>query len=246
MAQHHYYLRSTTARYNHHLLSLREEFVNKTRPNRERKSKVVEIENNTEGEGDNDEVVEIENTDRKVDRDEAVKVENNDRKINRDEVVKVENNDRKVDREEVVTDEEDESLIELPQREVFICGDGNCLYRAISYHIYDTQDKHMRVRYDIAEFALKNETFIMPDGQPLLTWIQYSDEEHSNVKNYCSWIVIPGTYGGFLECGLASIIYKIRIVVATDVKTYVYGDKSLPTLFLYLNEYTKHFSVLED
>ena len=57
------------------------------------------------------------------------------------------------------------------QRErITIEGDGNCLFCALAYTIYKTQDMHIKMREMLASFLLKNKL----DFQPFVSCIHNS------------------------------------------------------------------------
>ena len=48
------------------------------------------------------------------------------------------------------------------RKKITIEGDGNCLFRALAYTIYKTQDMHIKMREMLASFLLKNKLEFQP------------------------------------------------------------------------------------
>ncbi|KAK0093486.1 hypothetical protein PV326_013432 [Microctonus aethiopoides] len=92
--------------------------------------------------------------------------------------------------------------------EIDIVGDGNCLFRAISFFLYNTQDKHALVRQTIVEYITK-------------VWNKMSREikiEHEifNVAEYRDKMSRLGFYGGACEIHAATFIYRKSFIVHQD------------------------------
>jgi len=119
--------------------------------------------------------------------------------------------------------------------------DGNCLFRCIAWKVYDDPNEYQKVRYDIASFARSNP---MVGEEPLLFWIQNSDEEHQTIDNYISWIIMPGQFCGYLEMILASEIYDIRIIVMKDNKEFYRTEKTSSSTLYISYENDNHYNVI--
>ena len=56
-------------------------------------------------------------------------------------------------------------------------GDGNCLYRAISYYLYATEDEWSRIKTISLNWIIENRNFILDNEKDLKTNILYSSNE---------------------------------------------------------------------
>ena len=88
-----------------------------------------------------------------------------------------------------------------------IIGDGNCLFRAISYAILNTEDHHFMVRSHIVRLInLNSSTFsqyLMPINQPTIT------EQVKYMSRPCVW-------GTHLEVKAAATLFKLPIFFCTQ------------------------------
>lgn len=132
----------------------------------------------------------------------------------------------------------------MSRRVVPIRGDGNCLFRSISYCIYGTQEKHHDIRLRVVDHVVSNwhwyKDFIIGDRSygPLRSCNSY--------KNLMSR---PGEYAGHVELHGASEIYpdytfKVHRDGCSRTIDYGRGGKVKHLLFSgYLD--AGHYSVIE-
>lgn len=85
-----------------------------------------------------------------------------------------------------------------------VLGDGNCLFRAISFAIYQNQDMHSKIRTDITNMIKNNKHKF----KPFITGPQSIDTHVSNMSKL-------GTWGTQVELIAASTLYNIPIYVAS-------------------------------
>ena len=85
-------------------------------------------------------------------------------------------------------------------------GDGNCLYLAISFFIYKTEDKHYLIRNLISDQANK-------DLGVLPNILIDTEQGQVRIHEYIKIIKIPYRYGGNLEISLSYKLYDFNIAV---------------------------------
>lgn len=123
-----------------------------------------------------------------------------------------------------------------------IIGDGACLFRAISFVLYDTQDKAQEVRKKIVTHVINN-------------WEDYSitshDSDGNNYRsfaNYFSDMLKFNTYGGLCELVIAGQLFLVFIEVYLNGELYEkFGSERNPVkrfLFSYMQNLSNgHFDV---
>ena len=85
-----------------------------------------------------------------------------------------------------------------------VLGDGNCLFRAISFAVYHNQDMHTKVRIDISEIIRNNKQKF----KPFITGSQSIDARVSNMSK-------SGIWGTQVELIAAATLYNIPVYVAS-------------------------------
>lgn len=96
-----------------------------------------------------------------------------------------------------------------------IVGDGACLFRAISFHLFGTQNYNFEVRKQIVEYVL-----IYWDNFSILS----QDENGDNYKTkeeYKKEMLKKNTYGSICELAAAANIYKLVFEVYRNNEIYV-------------------------
>lgn len=91
-------------------------------------------------------------------------------------------------------------------------GDGNCLFRAISYLIYNCQEKHLEVRMSIVKYICANWNKFK-----LLT-VNAEQNVYNDANEYYNSMSVPGIYGSISEVIGASIVFNINILVYNEKK----------------------------
>lgn len=89
-------------------------------------------------------------------------------------------------------------------------GDGNCLFRSLSYALYYNEDQHVDLRNQVVKFTLNN-------------WSQFKDQLnilHSQFnrlfetkESYKEYMGENGKYGTDFEIAMFSILYETSVVV---------------------------------
>lgn len=93
-----------------------------------------------------------------------------------------------------------------------ITGDGNCLFRAISLYLYNTQENHLRPRADAVSYIRRNWNDIK--NHLVIT----TDPKLMTQRNYCYNMRCNGTYGTSVEMLALSEIHQINFNIFTRVK----------------------------
>ena len=88
-----------------------------------------------------------------------------------------------------------------------VLGDGNCLFRAISKAICDTEDYHLRLRKAIAEFEADNDALFRPIHEAVHQ-TQFSTHLKNIKKQY--------TWGTNTEITAVASLLQVEVYVATD------------------------------
>lgn len=95
--------------------------------------------------------------------------------------------------------------------------DGNCLFRAVSFQLFGTQERHGQVRRDVVDaMRLDEETFA-----PFV-------EDEETFDAYCSRMAADGEWGDMLELIALSRCFRCRVVVhQLDSPSLVMQDPTL-------------------
>ena len=97
----------------------------------------------------------------------------------------------------------DDSLVSID-----ITGDGNCLYRSISYFLASSQIYHLKIRKALFNYVIDNFETIVVDYP-----YTYYNGNTVNTEDYIPLIEKNGEYGGELECQLLTKIFDINILI---------------------------------
>ena len=128
-----------------------------------------------------------------------------------------------------------------------IPGDGNCLYRALSYFQYKNQQDYARVRNEIVDFVRNK--YDLSDTKLDDHIVFATDAPEKEYRNWGNWVeeqVKDGVWGDFLTLELASRLYKTNIKIYNENNVIIYK-----TRYQSPNEWTlqyvgnNHYNVLE-
>lgn len=105
-----------------------------------------------------------------------------------------------------------------------ILGDGNCLFRAFSYFLYNTQEKHRNVRLKIVSYILSNWDFY----QPFIIGDESYNQILLNQNAYKVYMSTDSKYGGEVE--IQAFVNKYNIYVEVHHRIFnnkqVYGQNT--------------------
>ena len=91
-----------------------------------------------------------------------------------------------------------------------IIGDGNCLFRAISYFLNNTEDNHSEIRKQIYNEAIKR--------KPLIPNIEIETERgRVRIHDYISTIKEEKNYGGDLEISISYDLYNYNVAEYKEI-----------------------------
>ena len=92
-------------------------------------------------------------------------------------------------------------------------GDGNCLYRSISYFLLATEDYYNEIKKEIINWIEQNKQkfidFFGDDDSNNITKEEQAEDELNYIKTKNSW-------GGFHTLEIANIIFNLSTVVYVD------------------------------
>ncbi|OWR43712.1 VP80 protein [Danaus plexippus plexippus] len=133
----------------------------------------------------------------------------------------------------------------MPRRLVSIRGDGNCLFRSVSYSLYGTQERHREIRIRVVERVVNNwqryKDFIIGDRSYGLSIRDPSD--------YRSLMSRDGEYAGHVELHCVSELHPdFTFSVHRDgcSKTIEYGNGRTVKHLLFSGYLDAgHYSVIE-
>lgn len=103
-----------------------------------------------------------------------------------------------------------------------ITGDGNCLFRCFSFYIYNSEEHHQLIRFQLTQYIEENDTSFTNDCLPL------------SVKKHVNKMKEDTFWGTNVEIKAAAHLFKIPVFVATkkDKNSYYWikfkGCDSLP------------------
>jgi len=113
-------------------------------------------------------------------------------------------------------------------------GDGNCLYRCISYHFYGIESFHNKIRLETYNYLKNNTTFVY-EYCYLKENKYYIDIEMGVnkikkkyfIEDFIENIKKDGFFGGFIELYIISKLYNatIFILVNNEIKSIKYYKK---------------------
>ena len=129
-------------------------------------------------------------------------------------------------------------------------GDGNCLYRSISYFLLATEDYYNEIKKEIINWIEQNKQkfidFFGDDDSNNITKEEQAEDELNYIKTKNSW-------GGFHTLEIANIIFNLSTVVYVDngdenYKKYFYTENlnNDSELMILLYENNNHFKLLFD
>ena len=121
-----------------------------------------------------------------------------------------------------------------------IRGDGNCLFRCISYFIYNIQDRHREIRLLAVDNIIKD-------------WDFYKEFVHmptiQNVESYRSLMSIDAVFAGTLELTCISHLfphYLFRVHYTNNLNTVDFGNGNIICNLLFSGPPEEgHFDVLQ-
>jgi hypothetical protein len=124
--------------------------------------------------------------------------------------------------------------------------DGNCLFRAISFCLHKTEEKHTRVRKDVVRYVFEHwDTF-----KDFLIGSKIYDQDVDNADDYKKYMSGDRRWGGHVELQAAAHVYDVCVQVfdgrsGTSQKI---GDEKDPFIALYYkgDGYMGHYDVVED
>lgn len=133
----------------------------------------------------------------------------------------------------------------MARRFVSIRGDGNCLFRSVSYCIFGTQERHREIRLRVVDRVVDNwhryKDFIIGDRS-------YGLHIH-NASDYRSLMSRDGEYAGHVELHCVSELYtEYTFMVHRDgcSRTINYGNGRTQKHLLFSGFLDAgHYSVLE-
>ena len=106
--------------------------------------------------------------------------------------------------------------------EIEIIGDGNCLFRSISYHLFGTQNNYEEIRLSVYNYIKNNPTFVYEYcyEENNLFYIDVDTKIGNETKkikyfieDYIECIQKDGFFAGFIELYMLSKIYDIPILI---------------------------------
>lgn len=92
-----------------------------------------------------------------------------------------------------------------------IRGDGNCLFRAVSLYLHDTQEQHMKIRQEAVSYVRLNWNEVKDH---LVT----TDPLMRNARNYCYAMRQEKTQGTSIEILAMSDIYHLQFNIHTTAR----------------------------
>lgn len=114
-----------------------------------------------------------------------------------------------------------------------IQGDGSCLFRAIAYAMYGSEDRHLEVRREIVNHVVRNWRALQP-GSVNYDSSAATHNPYASAESYRSDMLRATTMGGYLEVLAASAVYPYRFTVYRDGQKYfeVGNNTNYPMLAL--------------
>ncbi len=134
----------------------------------------------------------------------------------------------------------------LKIRMVWIIPDGNCLYRCLAWFVYDSQHHWYQIRSELADYV-KSHLDQVIQGETIRDWILMQEENHTDVNSYLTWLTAYGTFGGYFELLLASMIFHlhIEIYIRGKLVNNIVQEVSDPIMKLdYING--DHYTIIEN
>ena len=104
--------------------------------------------------------------------------------------------------------------------QINVIGDGNCLYRCISYHLYGTQNYHNKIRSETYQYIKNNTTFVYEycylENNKYYIDIETGKRKIKHkyfIEDYIENIKKDGFFGGFIELYIISKLYNAPILI---------------------------------
>ena len=85
-------------------------------------------------------------------------------------------------------------------------GDGNCQFRALSKHLFQSQDLHADVRKEVVEHMAAMADLFIP----------YADVDPCHFDGYLAKLARDGVWGDHLSLQAAADLYQLKIVLVTS------------------------------
>ncbi|KAI4492065.1 hypothetical protein M0802_010073, partial [Mischocyttarus mexicanus] len=107
-----------------------------------------------------------------------------------------------------------------------IYGDGNCMFRALSYILWKNEEKHQYLRNTVATHIKNN-------------WHEYgpfviAEWNISNSEEYYEHMRMVGTFASELECTVATKLYNMNLAIYREIE----GSDELERVFYsHINHY---------
>ncbi|KAG7189347.1 hypothetical protein KM043_016998 [Ampulex compressa] len=100
-----------------------------------------------------------------------------------------------------------------------IYGDGNCMFRAVSYIIWQNEDEHRYLRITVVQHIKDN----WGEYGPFVT----AEWNISNSQEYYDYMSVVGTFASELECTVATRLYHMNLSIYREI----YGRYELKRVF---------------
>jgi len=107
-------------------------------------------------------------------------------------------------------------------------GDGNCLFRSIAYHVYNTPNSHPRVRQEIVDYVYAH----FSQYQNYTVTDSTTDRAFENAEKYKEEMSRLEVWGSYAEILAASALYKYRIIVFRFGKLMAQAGNAFPNCIL--------------
>jgi len=136
-----------------------------------------------------------------------------------------------------------------------IAGDGNCLFRALSYIITGSEEQHYKIRALIISHMLSIPHMLMGIGHDRHANYAAAMLSYSTIEDYnqCSGMDRDGIWGSAIEMACASHLFRVPLYVydvshENDNWIASYVDRSLPRIVNCMSMYIyftgNHFNVV--
>ena len=89
-------------------------------------------------------------------------------------------------------------------------GDGNCLFRSLSYAVYGDQDLHCDLRNKLVELIRSNKDMF-----------RHLSMQHTSIDQHVKQMCKPGTWGTQVEIFAMATLFKIPVYVASQNPKYL-------------------------
>ena len=134
--------------------------------------------------------------------------------------------------------------------EIEMGGDGNCLYRCISYHFYGIESFHNKIRLETYNYLKNNTTFVYEycylEENKYYIDIEMGVNKIKKkyfIEDFIENIKKDGLFGGFIELYIISKLYNAPIFILFNNK--IKGIKYYKKLMLYDNSEKNEYNEYE-